>query len=192
MRQGYVHAAEGQRSSAIYPKSPSFESSSLGEQTPSLTTLVLGSLSSALTRAQSLRLGVPRQTLLPGPSRGTPIPRPSPPQQPPTVIKALLAHSSLTALGHPLTHLPGRSWGVAPPPLRRTRQRGGGEREKAHAQRAPFGPRLTWESRNSTTTFSLLHRAAISCTRPPPPQDCAFPPPQTGAPGLGEPHAARE
>lgn len=124
--------------------------------------------------------------------RGEPIPRPRPPQPPPTVIKAPLARSGLTAPGHPLTHLPSPGWRVAPPPGRQTRQRGGGEPERAHAQKAPFGPRLTWESRNSTTTFSLLHRAAISCTRPPPPQDFAFHTPQTRVPGLGEPQAARE
>lgn len=71
MSQGYLHAAEAQRSSATYPKSLSLESPSLAEQTHSLTTPVLGSLPSTLTLAQSLRFGVPRQTLFPGPPRGT-------------------------------------------------------------------------------------------------------------------------
>lgn len=46
---------------------------------------------------------------------------------------------------------------------------GEGEPRRAHAQTARFGPRLTWESRNSTTTFSLLHRVAIPSHRRPGP-----------------------
>lgn len=51
---------------------------------------------------------------------------------------------------------------------------GEGNRESACPE-GSIGPRLTWESRNSTTTFSLLHRAAISHPRVVPSLKPAFP-----------------
>lgn len=51
---------------------------------------------------------------------------------------------------------------------------GEGNRESACPE-GSIGPRLTWESRNSTTTFSLLHRAAISHPRVVPALKPAFP-----------------
>jgi hypothetical protein len=89
-------------------------------------------------------------------------------EPPPTVIEAPLG---VTTPGHSLPIFPIRAGGVSVAP-RLTRPRGGGEPWTAHAQKVPFAntpslpslppSQFTWESRNSTTTFSLLHRAAIS------------------------------
>ena len=89
------------------PKSPAAGTAN----TPSLTTLVLGSLRSAPTNSQSLHLDVPRQTPLPVSTRGTPKLRQWQPQPPPTVIQAPLARWGLTAPGHPLAHHPSRAGG---------------------------------------------------------------------------------
>lgn len=89
------------------PKSPGAGTAN----TPSLTTLVLGSLRSTITNSQSLHLDVPRQTPLPVSTRGTPKLRQWQPQPPPTVIQAPLTRSGLTAPGHPLAHHRSRAGG---------------------------------------------------------------------------------
>lgn len=160
------------------PKSPGAGTAN----TPSLTTLVLGSLRSALTNPQSLHLDVPRQTPLLLSTRGTPKPRQWQPQPPPSIIQAPLARSGLTAPGHPLAYLTSRAGGRPDAPETDPAAWGRGTRKGACSE-GPTGPQLTWESRNSTTTFSLLHRAAITRAQPRGPQDNALPPPALAFPG---------
>lgn len=142
--------------------------------TPSLPTQTLG-CAPLPTLEPPLRFGVPRLTTLPVPP-GVSLKPCSCLAQLPTVLKIPLTLSGLTAQGHPFFHNPNadEAMGVAPASLRPTRQHGGGESGRAHAQKAPFGLRLTCESRNSTTTFSLLHRAAISRRGQPGPHDCTY------------------
>lgn len=106
--------------------------------------------------------------------------------------KTLSVPAPTASSGPQGSHAPARVWqlqatllSISPVPARgrgigasRTWQSGGREPGRAHAQKAPSGPQLTWESRNSTTTFSLLHRAAISHTRRPDSQDRVFPAPK--------------
>lgn len=187
MRQDEVHTAEAQRSSATCPKRSPWPR---GANTPSVTPLAVESLPSAVTRAQSLRFSAPRQTPLSVPPRGAPKLRPCPPQLPPTVIKAPLAHSSLTAPGHPLSRLPNTGWGVALPNPQQTRQRGGGESGGRMPRRLHLAPSSPG-SRGTPLPRSRCSIALPSAAPRRPGPKTAPSHPRHPVPRLGEPHAAR-
>lgn len=167
------------------PKSPGAGAAN----TPPLTTLVLGSLRSALTNPQSRHLGVPRQTPFPVSRKGTPKPRQWQPQPPATVIQAPLARSGLTAPGHSLAHLPSRAGGRPDDPETDTAAWGRGTRKGACSE-GPTGPvahlGVAEFHHHVLAAPSRRHRQRPTAGA----TGLRAPTPCTGVPGLSKPHSA--